>query len=148
MLACISTLKGRVLFGLAVLLLLLGLWELLPGTRLRAKQAALIEWAKSGQAGDFRTEFAAANYQDQWGHTAADVVEKVKVARYAFPGLTITEGEPEFDRDGGAASVRQSIDLRGVDEPRSAVFTFRWKRESWTPWSWRLESVAAPGLEF
>jgi hypothetical protein len=142
-----SPLQRRVLILLLAALLALGVYELLPGTRLRAKHAELIEWAQSGAPRDFREDFAAPNYSDQWEQSVDEVVERMRMVRFGFPGVTIKAEEPEFSRSGDTATVEQVLDIRGADTPRKAAFTFRWKRQSWLPWSWRLERVDAPEME-
>ena len=144
----VSPIQKRALLVLVLLLAVAGVWDLLPGTRLRAKQAELIEWAGGGSLGDFRDSIAAPGYRDQWHESVNEVLERVRAARFAFPGLTVEAGEPAFTREGDSALVRQTITIRGADEVREAQFIFRWRRQNWLPWSWRLESSEAPGLEF
>lgn len=142
-----TSLQKRLLVFLAAALLALGICEMLPGTRLRAKHAALIDWAQSGSPSAFRDTFAAPGYSDQWGQSVADVVERMRMVRLGYPGVTVTAEAAEISRDGDTAQIRQKLEIRGADTPRSATFTFRWKRQSWLPWSWRLERVDAPDLD-
>ena len=143
----LSPLQKRVLILLTAALLALGIYELLPATRLRAKHAALIEWAQSGSPPDFRESFATSDYSDQWGQSVDEVVERMRAVRFGYRGLTIVAGEPSISSTGDSATVVQVLDIRGADTPRKAAVTFRWKRQSWLPWSWKLERVDAPDLE-
>jgi hypothetical protein len=143
-----SPLKKRILTLLLLAALAAGVYQMLPGTRLRAKQEALLAWAQSGAPGDFADDFAAPDFQDQWGHRTEDVAGGIRALRFAFPALTITGGEPEFAREEASATVTQKIEVLGTGEPRRATVTFRWQRQSWLPWSWRLQRVEAPGLEW
>jgi len=140
------SLRSTILIGLAVLGLGFGIYEVLPGRRLAVKHAALLAWAQTGAPGDFPEVFAAVDYEDQWGHRASEVPERIRMARYALSGFTIQEGPPSFERDGRLATVRQDLTIHGGEDVRSAAFTFRWERSSWKPWSWRLKSVTAPGF--
>jgi hypothetical protein len=136
------------LLVLALLLLTLGIYELTPGQRLAAKQEALVEWAREGAPGDFVRTFAAVDYNDQWGHRAGDVAERVRSARFAYPALTIEAEKAEFRRAGDTAAVGQAITIRtGDGETHRHTFHFTWRRENLWPWSWKLHRVEAPGLE-
>jgi hypothetical protein len=138
------SLRTVILLILAVMALGFGIYEILPGRRLTVKHAELLQWAQTGPPGDFPGVFAAADYEDQWGHRARDVPERIRLARYALSGFTIQEGAPTVDRVGRSATIAQTLAIHGGEDVRSANFTFRWERSSWKPWSWRLRSVSAP----
>ena len=142
-----TSLQKWLLLIFAAAILALGIYEMHPGRRLGAKQAALLEWAQSGSPSAFRDTFAAPDYSDQWGQSAADVVGRMRMVRFSYPGVTVTTENPEISRDGDTAQIRQQLEISGADSPRAAMFTFRWKRQNWLPWSWRLERLDAPELE-
>jgi hypothetical protein len=142
------SLKSRVVALVAVLAAALAIYQITPGVRLQAKQEALLEWAQSGAPGDFPEEFAAPDFHTPWGYTAAEVPGGILNLRLAFPAMNISGGKPEFSRDGSTASVKQTIKVSGTDEYRSVPVTFRWQRQSWLPWSWRLVTVEADGLDW
>lgn len=126
-----------------------GIYELTPGQRLKARQEALVKWARGGAPGEFAAEFAAADYSDQWGHGAADVAAKVRAARFIHPGLTV-----EAEKAGVSAGSGREVTLSqvitilpGDGESLRHEFQFTWRRESFWPWSWKLIRVQAPDLE-
>ena|GEM_PF-6393154 len=134
---------------MAVLLLAVGIYEMTPAQRLKARQEALLEWARDGAPGDFAEDFAAADYHDQWGHRAGDVAERVRTARFFNPRLTIEAELPDITRSGDTATVTQEITIRtGDGETLRHAFQFTWHRESFWPWSWKLRGVEAPGFQF
>ena len=134
---------------LAAILLAAGLYEMTPGQRLKARQEALVEWARDGAPGDFARKFTAADYLDQWHHSAGDIAERVRAARFVHPGYTIETAEPDITRSGDMASVTQMITIRpGDGETLEHEFRFTWHRESIWPWSWKLRAVHAPDLRF
>jgi hypothetical protein len=140
--------RGALLF---LLLLLLGIavYELTPLKRLKARHEALIEWARSGSPGDFAKDFASPSYSDQWGHTPADVAERVRAVRFAYRNLTVEGEPPAVTRSGSTGTVEQKITV-SLGDGDSRVFTVHctWERESFLPWSWKLCRVEAPDLVF
>lgn len=143
-----SRAKWLALAILAVLFLPVALYELMPGQRLKAKQEALLKWAHDGKPADFGVDFAAADYSDQWNHTPADVAARLRTARFAFPAVTVEAAEPEIERDGDTATIRQELTVRNVGETLKHTFHFTWRRESFWPWSWRLRRVEAPDFRY
>ncbi len=134
---------------LGVILLAVGIYEMTPGQRLKARQEALVEWARDGAPGDFARKFAAADYLDQWHFTAGDIAERVRAARFLQPGLTLDAADPEISGAGDTATVTQQITIRpGDGETLEHEFQFTWHRESIWPWSWKLRAVHAEGLRF
>ncbi len=134
---------------LGLILLAVGIYEMTPGQRLKARQEALVEWARDGAPGDFARKFAAADYVDQWHHSAGDIAERVRAARFVHRGYTIGVAEPDISRSGDTATVTQEITIRpGDGETLEHEFQFTWHRETIWPWSWKLRAVKAPGLKF
>ncbi|HWB04736.1 MAG TPA: hypothetical protein VG796_17035 [Verrucomicrobiales bacterium] len=134
---------------LAVLLVIFGFYTLTPAKRLKARQEALIEWARSGAPSDFGKDFASSSYEDQWGHTPAEVAERVRAARFAYRNLTIEEQPPELTLSGRTGTVVQGISAHlGDGESRQFTLHCTWERESIWPWSWKLRKVEAPDLRF
>lgn len=137
------------LLSVAVLLLGVGIYEMTPGQRLRARQEALLEWAREGAPGEFVRKFAAADYHDQWEQSAAEVAERVRAARLFHPNLEIDAAKPEFIHSGDTATVSQEITIRpGDGQVVQHEFQFTWHRENFWPWSWKLRAVKAEGLRF
>jgi hypothetical protein len=137
------------LISLILLFTGLGVYQLTPAKRLNARQEALIEWARSGAPGDFAKDFASSSYEDQWGHTPAEVAERVRAARFAYRSLTIKEGPPELTLSGRTGTVVQEITAHlGDGDMRQFTLRCTWERESIWPWSWKLHRVEAPDLRF
>lgn len=134
---------------LAAIVLTAGIHELTPRQRLKAKQEALIEWARDGSPGEFATKFAGADYLDQWQHSAGDISERVRAARFLHPHYTLEVEKPEIVRAGDTATVSQEITIHpGDEEALQHRFQFLWHRENLWPWSWKLRAVHAPDLRF
>ncbi len=139
---------------LAVLLVLVagagfGAYELTPSQRLKSRQRALIEWARDGSPEDFGRSFAAPDYSDQWNQDAAGVAQAVRAARFAAPSLSIKEEPPETTLTGREAEVTQIITATADDgETRRGTFHFKWERESFLPWSWKLKRLDAPDFQY
>lgn len=137
------------LLSLLLLFTGLGVYQLTPAKRLKARQEALIEWARSGAPSDFEKDFASSSYGDQWGHTPAEVAERVRTVRFAFRDLTIEEQPPELTLSGRTGAVVQEITVHlGDGDTRTFTLHCTWERESFWPWSWKLQRVEAPDLRF
>ena len=143
-----TTLRFRVVAALTLAAVVAAVLELRPSVRLAARQGALLEWAQSGGPSAFVDEFAAPDYRDQWGHDAEAVVAGMQRVRFAWPALTIEAGEAAMECQGTSAVVRQPLVIHGTDDLRRGDFVFRWRRQEWKPWSWRLVSVEAPGIDW
>ena len=143
-----TSLRFRILAALAIAAAMAALLELRPSVRLAARQRALLEWAQSGGPRAFVEEFAAPDYRDQWGHDAEAVVAGMQRVRFAWPGMSLEAGGAAVESEGAAAVIRQSLVVHGVDDVRRGDFVFRWRRQDWKPWSWRLVSVEAPGIDW
>jgi hypothetical protein len=140
---------GRVLFILFVLLCAALAWWQLDSTRLLlAKQKELILWAEQGSPSDFPDDFAAPDYHDQWGHTPQEVAENMRAVRLAYQKLTVNGDAPQLQRSGDRAVITQHITVTGTGERREHDVEFTWQKQSLWPWSWRLQEVRAPGLDF
>jgi hypothetical protein len=140
---------GRSLLAIVVLLLLALAWWRLDSTRLLLrKQKELLWWAQQGSPSDFPDDFAAPDYRDQWGHTPQEVAENLRAVRYAYQRMEVTGAGPQTRRDGDTAIITQRITVTGAGETREHDFQFTWQKQSLWPWSWRLQEVRAPGLDF
>jgi hypothetical protein len=114
--------------------------------RLAERQVELVEWARTGSPSDFESDFAAADYRDQWSQTPPDVVLMARAVRLSHPDMTITAGPHRVARDGDTAVITQALTVTGAGERIETDFHFTWHKESAWPWSWKLKNVTAPGV--
>ncbi|HEX2746425.1 MAG TPA: hypothetical protein VHM91_00390 [Verrucomicrobiales bacterium] len=144
-----QTARGWAILFIVLLVTGFGIYELSPSSRLKARHAALIDWARSGASGDFATSIASSSYSDQWGYTPEEVGQRVRAARFAWPRLSIEEDVPQVDQNGREATITQGITVNsGEGETRRFTLHCTWVRESFWPWSWKLRKVEAPDLVF
>ncbi len=100
------------------------------------------------------TAYLAEDYNDAFGLDRAQAVELVASIRGQFIVCTIQRESPSRDlsQDKRAAVTRALIRVGGHGSPvASAVVQtsqstqtpteFRWRRDTWKPWDWRLVSV-------
>lgn len=100
----------------------------------------------------------AADYRDQWDFDRAKAALALSDIGSQFFVLTVTPVESRMESDdGGGIVVRHRVEVQGQGSPiafeimRQAnrlrePFEFRWSRESFWPWDWRLTGIVQPGL--
>lgn len=101
----------------------------------------------------------APGYRDQWG---SDRERALMLGTEAFRNylvLQIEASEVKVARQGAWATVSAHLKITGrgnavgemitqqVNELKGE-FQFAWKRQSWKPWDWQLESISEPEIEF
>ena len=101
--------------------------------------------------------FIGGDYQDQWGHDHASVLERTRlVFRYARTARVV----PAFATvqiEGPVGVWQARIVVEGEGEmaellkervnPLPAPFELEWRRISAKPWDWKLVRVKNPSLE-
>jgi hypothetical protein len=102
-------------------------------------------------------EFIANDYQDQWSHDRALVLERLREVFRALPNARIETGEQVVRTDSGRGHWIAKITIQGTGEyadliearvnSLAAPFELGWRREATWPWDWKLVSVRNPSLE-
>lgn len=143
----------QVLIAAIAMAAIVAAWNLLsPGRRLHAAQRALLE-AVSAKDEEACLKLVSEQYRDSRGWTYSDWPGLLSDLRAVAPSLTFSgefdevssgllEGHLKVTGIGPAAAEIQR-ELRRLRAPTA----FQWKRESWTPWSWRLQSIENPDLD-
>ena len=101
--------------------------------------------------------FLDDKYTDRWGHDRAGVLSDSREVLSQFFTLTLTGESTDCAVDGNTGTVSCRLRMQGAGTPvaESAVsevnslaapFTFKWTRQSWKPWDWKLMSVDNPQL--
>lgn len=99
----------------------------------------------------------AADYRDRWGFHRASLLESLPQGFRHFYVLEIKAESPQIDIQGKVATVKCRIRMDGrgtaiADEILNRVqglkepFVFTYRKQSWKPWDWKLESVDQPEL--
>ncbi len=108
---------------------------------------------------DFETlgEYMREDYRDGFGLGRAEALETLRTVRSHFIVCTVARERAELvlDPNGQSATTRAVIRLGGqgsavaqaaiqASTTTSTPTTFRWRRNSWKPWDWRLVSIENP----
>ncbi|MEZ5302685.1 MAG: hypothetical protein R3F11_18920 [Verrucomicrobiales bacterium] len=127
-----------------------------PENQVRAKQEAFIEAASDKKWQKCRA-LMADSYSDRWGFNRDSARQALQDLGQRFLMLDVTFEEKSFEVADGTGTVKGKLTLKGSGPAASFVipevqrlkepFVFVWKKQSWTPWSWRLETVEQPELE-
>ena len=114
---------------------------------------AHIEGKKWKRAG----EFIADDYQDQWGHDRAVVLERLREVLRALPNAQIAAAGQIVRAEDGRGEWIAKITVNGTGEyaelikarvnSLEAPFELEWRRGVTWPWDWKLISVRNPALE-
>lgn len=118
----------------------------------RALAEALVEKDKEALAA-----LLADNYSDGFGFDRAQAITAAFTFREHFVICTVTYEEPQLTlaADDRAAIIRALVRLDGQGSPvaQAAIqsskntatpTSFRWRRDSWKPWDWKLVSIDNP----
>ena len=106
------------------------------------------------------TEFAEnidEHYKDRWGQNKAVVLSQSKEVLSQFFVLEITSESPDCLISGSEGIVSCHLKIVGKGSPLADLaieevnalktpFTFRWTRQSWKPWDWKLTFADNPQL--
>jgi hypothetical protein len=142
------------LIALIVGIYLIRLWQPARQVELHSTHLlAHIEGKKWKRVG----EFLAADYQDQWGHDRAVVLERLREVLRALPNARIDAAGPIVRAEGGRGGWIAKITINGTGEyaelikarvnSLEAPFELEWRRGETWPWDWKLISVRNPTLE-
>jgi len=96
--------------------------------------------------------FLSPGYQDPWGHTRQNLKRHAIYALRGFTHLEICAETATIIRTGETAAISAVVRITGsggylAKQTRHAVNTvfspsqFKWERQSWRPWDWRLFSI-------
>jgi len=120
--------------------------------RLRAAHAALLEAVRDASRSRLARHLAA-DYHDSWGQEKAEAIDHAVEAARQFIAMRLEVASLELDMRGRTATARLTVVLDGQGTAGAAVirnrvarlrtpFVLTWRRESWSPWSWKLVSLA------
>jgi hypothetical protein len=142
------------LIAVIVGIYLIRLWQ--PERQVELHSAHLLahleakKWKRAG-------EFIANDYQDQWGHDRAVVLERLREVLRALPNAKIEATGRIVRAEGGRGEWIAKVTLTGTGEyaelikarvnSLDAPFELEWRRGATWPWDWKLISVRNPALE-
>jgi hypothetical protein len=102
-------------------------------------------------------EFIGNDYQDQWGHDRALLLERLREVFRVLPNARIETAGPIVQTDSGRGhwsvkiTIKATGDYADLVEARvnslDAPFELEWQRGATWPWDWKLLSVRNPALE-
>ena len=130
------------------------LWQ--PENQVRLHSQHLVRqieqrnWAAAGN-------FVAPEYRDEWGNDRTLLLTRLRLTMRSFSSLTITANDPQtrLASAEGSWSTRIRIAGRGGDAAEviarvnglTQPFELHWRRQSRSPWDWKLVRVSNPALE-
>lgn len=152
--------KRRPLIWLSTILVFTFIWLGLPW--LSSERGVKRSWDRVTEAiekRDYETlgKYLQDDYRDGFGLGRAEALEVLTSVRAHFIVCWIQREAPELvmDPQGKAAISRAIIRLGGQGSPiaqaaiqasntTSTPTTFRWRKNTWKPWDWRLVSIENP----
>lgn len=136
--------------------LLLGLPWLSPARGVERAWAGVVKAIEKNDR-ERLAAYLSENYSDGFGLGRGQAVELVASVRGQFLVCTIRRERPmtELAPDKRSAVARALVRVDGQGTPVAAAVVqtsqstqtpteFRWRRETWRPWDWRLVSVDNP----
>ena len=144
--------------GTALLIAALWLrWWLQPERQIPRAQARLLSSVETRDF-DALAGMIAGDYHDRWQQNRATVVVRSREVFVEFAMLTIVRDPRGLREESGRWLLAEKVTLKGIGGPlamlaRDAVnalrapFVMEWRRRSWKPWDWELESIAQPELD-
>ncbi len=145
------------LVGLALLAALWLRWWLKPERQIPRAQARLLSCLEKR---DFAAMegLLAADYRDRWEHDKATALSRSCEVFGQFATLTVEHETRGLRAESGRWLLTEKVILKGLGGPLAMAardrvgalrepFTMEWRRRSWKPWDWELQSVAQPELE-
>ena len=128
-----------------------------PAVRLRAAHAALLEAVRDASRSRLARHLAV-DYHDSWGQEKAEAIDHAVEAARQFIAMRIEVATLDLDIRGRTATARLTVVLDGQGTAAAAVirqrvarlrtpFVLTWRKESWSPWSWKLVALAHDELE-
>ena len=139
----------------AILLWLLWLWQ--PERQILMHNSSLVRafekrnWEKAEALID-------PQYADRWGYNRERLLRDAREVFRQFFILEIRQESLLATTEEGAGTVSARIRVKGNGGPLAELvvqrvnqlntsFQFKWVRQSWKPWDWRLIQVENAGLE-
>ena len=128
-----------------------------PSVRLRAAHAALLEAVRDASRSRLARHLAV-DYHDSWGQDRTEATDHAVEAARQFLAMRLEVASLESDIRGRTATTRLTVVLDGQGTAAAAVirqrvarlrtpFVLTWRKESWSPWSWKLVALAHDELE-
>jgi hypothetical protein len=151
--------QRSILIGVAVILLigatLIFRWQ--PDRQLNRRWEGFLE-AFSTRRWSAVDTYLSPEYQDSWGHTRHDLKRQATYALRDFTRLEIRVESVATRRTGRSATIEAVVRISGsggyrAESTRRAVNTvfppteFRWERQLWRPWDWRLVWADNPEID-
>lgn len=129
-----------------------GLPYLSPTKGVERQWARVIKAVEKKDEGRLRA-ILAEDYVDDWGSNREEAVKLALGVFQHFVTLTITREQPTLVMESKSkATTGARVVVRGQGSPvaqmvvqgsegMTAPTRFRWRRESWRPWDWRLTGL-------
>jgi hypothetical protein len=149
-------LARRIAIAALVLFALLLVLHWRPSHQVRLHQDHLLR-AVENRKWKMAGEFMAEDYKDSWEQTKPVVLARLPQIFSDFlacgviaenTSLTWTNGEPAIQSQihivGSGGPIAQLVmeESKHLSEP----YSFKWRRQSWKPWDWKLIEVSQPQL--
>ncbi len=131
------------------------LWQ--PERQIRLHQLHWLESLEDRHWKSFASDISES-YSDRWHHDKNFLLQNTEEVFRQFLFLSITQTPGELLVGDGSATYSVSLRLSGSGGPLGQMaidrvnslqgpFTFRWEKQSWKPWDWKLGEANHPKLE-
>lgn len=148
----------KVVIGALVAFFLWGAYEFSPGRQIDHAFNHFLE-AVSDRNWKKVDRLMAADYHDQWGSNKEQAIHWASEGLQHFLALQITATDVNIVREGRQATITARLKIVGKGNAIGEAimqqvndlkgeFRFVWKRQSWKPWDWKLESFSQPEISF
>ena len=146
---------GGLSVALAIGLFLFWLWE--PERQIKRHTENFFH-AIEDKKWERMVDFVASDYQDQWGHDRARMLERAREVFRYLRDVQINSSSVSVMIDKDRAHWSGKITIEADQNEISTLikervnsldtrFELEWHRLSAKPWDWKLVSVSNPGLE-
>lgn len=144
--------------GILAAVVVWGLYAFSPDRQVKKAFSQLLaaasnhHWKKAG-------ELIAPDYCDQWGCDREQALRLGSEAFQQYVFLEIVPSDVKVVRQGSQATLTARLKMTGRGSPVAEMITqqvnalreefrFAWKRQSWKPWDWKLQSISQPEINF
>jgi hypothetical protein len=146
-----------IVVGAVLLMAYLLVFRWNTNSQLELHQTALIAGIEDNRWGPCEKRISA-NYEDRWGWKRDDLRLVFQDIRSQFLVLGLHLEDAKWDVAGKKATLTARIRVEGTPfgigssiqsmiNRESAPMVFKWEKESWQPWSWKLVSMNHPEIE-
>lgn len=144
--------------GILAVLVVWGLYAFSPDRQVKKAFARFLDAASSRNWKKVEG-MMTPEYRDQWGCDRETAVHLGSEAFQHYIFLQIVPSDVKVVRQGSQATLSARLKFTGRGSPVGELITqqvnglqeefrFAWKRQSWKPWDWKLQSISEPEINF